>query len=110
MLYTCPKYGWYCLVVHERLCAMVRRYSSSVSPKGQITLPIEIRRELDIDPKDRVDIEMDNGAIRVIPRRFTVHTAGGVAPRSDFRYVEGETERMVKDDRAVELVEKLRRS
>ncbi len=89
---------------------MIRRYSGSVSPKGQITLPIEMRRELNIDPKDRVDFELHDGQIVVTPRRYTIRTAGGVTPRSDFRYIEGETEQMVKDDRAVELVDKLTRS
>jgi AbrB family looped-hinge helix DNA binding protein len=89
---------------------MGRRYSSSVSPKGQITLPIDIRRELDIDPRDRVDIELVDGQIRVIPRRYTVRSAAGAAGRPGFKYVEGETERMVKDERAAAFYEKYKSS
>jgi AbrB family looped-hinge helix DNA binding protein len=44
-------------------------YGSSVSPKGQITLPIEARRRLGIRPKDRVTIEIHNDSITVRPAK-----------------------------------------
>ncbi len=88
---------------------MIRRYSSSVSPKGQITLPIEIRRELNIGAKDRVDIEMQDGQIRIVPRRYTVRSASGAVSRPGFQYVEGETERIAKDERALEYIKKFGR-
>lgn len=40
-----------------------------MSPKGQVTLPIAVRRELGIRPKDVVEIELENGDIRVRPLR-----------------------------------------
>jgi AbrB family looped-hinge helix DNA binding protein len=89
---------------------MIRRYSSSVSPKGQITLPIEIRRELDIDPRDRVDIQLVDGQIRVIPRRYTVRSAAGAAGRPGFKYVEGETERIAKDEKVLRDYERMKNS
>ncbi len=42
-----------------------REYFSRVSPKGQITLPAEVRKELNIRPKDSVAIELDKGVIRI---------------------------------------------
>ena len=53
---------------------MIHRYSSSVSPKGQITLPIEMRRELGIKPKDRVLIEIVDGYIQVTPETSTLES------------------------------------
>jgi len=44
-------------------------YRSSVSPKGQITLPIDARRRLGIHPKDRVTIEIHNDSITVRPAK-----------------------------------------
>ena len=38
-------------------------YTSSVSPKGQITLPMDLRKELAIEPKDIVVIELEDGNI-----------------------------------------------
>lgn len=43
----------------------VEEFFSSVSPKGQITLPSSIRRELGLKPKDRVVIQVEDGVITV---------------------------------------------
>jgi AbrB family looped-hinge helix DNA binding protein len=45
----------------------MKEYISSVSPKGQVTLPIEIRKQLGIKPKDKVALSIDEGSIKVIP-------------------------------------------
>jgi AbrB family looped-hinge helix DNA binding protein len=42
---------------------------SSVSPKGQITIPMEIRDEFDIAPRDRVVFEVVDGVIQITPLR-----------------------------------------
>jgi AbrB family looped-hinge helix DNA binding protein len=42
-----------------------RTFYSSVSPKGQITLPAEIRKELGIEPKDQVTIALEDGTLRI---------------------------------------------
>lgn len=47
---------------------VAREFTSSVSPKGQITLPVEIRSRLHIRPKDRVSIVLhDDGHVTVAP-------------------------------------------
>jgi AbrB family looped-hinge helix DNA binding protein len=40
---------------------------SSVSPKGQITIPAEIRRLLGVKPRDRVRFEVVAGNVRIAP-------------------------------------------
>lgn len=40
-------------------------FTSSVSPKGQITLPKEFRDQLDIGPKDVVVIALQDGKIQI---------------------------------------------
>ncbi|MCL5265031.1 MAG: AbrB/MazE/SpoVT family DNA-binding domain-containing protein [Chloroflexi bacterium] len=45
-----------------------REYLSRVSPKGQITLPAQVRKELKIKPRDTVAIEMDKGVVKIKPR------------------------------------------
>lgn len=42
---------------------------SSVSPKGQVTLPIEIRRQLGIKPKDKVAFRLEQGKVELTPAR-----------------------------------------
>ena len=58
------------------------RYSS-VSPKGQITLPADMRRELGIEPKDQVAITLVDGTVQVVPavQRLRRHF-GSVPPLS----------------------------
>jgi AbrB family looped-hinge helix DNA binding protein len=38
---------------------------SSVSPKGQVTIPIELRRMLGLKPKDKVAFTVENGHVRI---------------------------------------------
>jgi len=40
---------------------------SSVSPKGQVTLPIAIRRQLGIKPKDKVAFHFEHGKLELTP-------------------------------------------
>jgi AbrB family looped-hinge helix DNA binding protein len=45
----------------------MKEFTSSVSPKGQITLPLEIRRQLGVKPKDKVLITLDGNQVKVVP-------------------------------------------
>lgn len=45
----------------------MREFLSSVSPKGQITLPAEIRKRLGIKPKDKVAIGVDGDLMTIRP-------------------------------------------
>jgi AbrB family looped-hinge helix DNA binding protein len=40
---------------------------SSVSPKGQITIPAEIRRLLGVKPRDKLAIRVVNGVVTIVP-------------------------------------------
>jgi AbrB family looped-hinge helix DNA binding protein len=41
----------------------------AVSSKGQVTLPIEIRKRLGIKPGDKVEFPVKDGAVTVVPVR-----------------------------------------
>ena len=45
----------------------MRAYESSLSPKGQITLPLEVRRRWGLKAKDRVAICVDGDHVTVAP-------------------------------------------
>lgn len=49
------------------------RHTSSVSPKGQVTIPIDIRDDFGIEPKDSVTFEVIEGRITVTPLRTKLH-------------------------------------
>lgn len=42
---------------------------SSVSPKGQVTIPIEIRRMLGVKAKDKVVFTVEEGKVELKPAR-----------------------------------------
>jgi AbrB family looped-hinge helix DNA binding protein len=52
-------------VVPNKRNKLDREFTSSVSPKGQITLPQEIRQRLGVKPKDRVAITLEGDAIKI---------------------------------------------
>lgn len=47
----------------------MKEFLSSVSPKGQITLPMEVRRRLGIKPKDQVAIDLEQDSVRIRPTK-----------------------------------------
>lgn len=49
----------------------VREYETTISRKGQITLPLDIRRLLKLHPKDKITIRFEEGEVKVVPRKTT---------------------------------------
>ncbi len=45
----------------------MKEYVSSVSPKGQVTIPVEIREMLGVKPKDKVIFEVDDAGVKIRP-------------------------------------------
>jgi AbrB family looped-hinge helix DNA binding protein len=45
----------------------MKEFFSSVSPKGQITLPMEIRRHLGVKPKDKVAVKLEGQEVKLRP-------------------------------------------
>jgi AbrB family looped-hinge helix DNA binding protein len=58
----------------------MRRYTSSVSPKGQVTIPAEVRRRFRIGPRDRVTFEVEGNVVRLVPAEFTLESAHASVP------------------------------
>lgn len=81
-------------------------YTSSVSQKGQITLPADLRKELDIEPKDVVVIALEDGHIAVEKAGTNLLSGFGVVPVPDPSKSWKEIERDVFDDIAEQHVRK----
>ncbi|MCC6173905.1 MAG: AbrB/MazE/SpoVT family DNA-binding domain-containing protein [Chloroflexi bacterium] len=79
---------------------------SSVSPKGQVTLPREMRDHLGIKPKDRVEFELEGDVIKVRPARSRLmRHYGSVMPISrpeDFAALREAFEQGVADEVSAE--------
>lgn len=52
----------------------------SVSPKGQVTIPLEYRRQLGLKPRDTVEFTMEQGSIRVKPLPSRLKQLAGSIP------------------------------
>ena len=80
---------------------------SSVSPKGQITIPQDLRARLGLKPKDRVVFELEQDGIKIRPARSRLlRHFGTVTPRhrpEDFAALREEFEQGVADDLASEM-------
>jgi antitoxin PrlF len=81
-------------------------YSSSVSPKGQITLPAEFRKALGIEPKDVVVITVDGYTISVEKAEAQLLSDFGSVPVPDDARSWKEIERDAFDDVAERTVGK----
>jgi AbrB family looped-hinge helix DNA binding protein len=53
---------------------------SSVSLKGQVTIPMEIRRALDIKPRDKVAFRLEHGELRIVPAAASVQASFQAVP------------------------------
>jgi len=58
----------------------MQHYHTTLTERGQVTLPAEIRRRLGVKPKEKVTFEVDGESIRIISSRFTVESVRGSVP------------------------------
>ncbi|MBI2941108.1 MAG: AbrB/MazE/SpoVT family DNA-binding domain-containing protein [Chloroflexi bacterium] len=55
---------------------------TTVTQRGQVTLPAEVRRLLGIKPRDKVAFTIEEGRVGLRPAAFTLRTAfGSVTPQ-----------------------------
>ena len=52
-------------------------YVSSLTSKGQVTIPVSIRKALGLKPHDKVAFRMDNGTVNISPARGSVRDSAG---------------------------------
>jgi len=55
---------------------------ATITGKGQVTVPVDIRNRLDLRPGTKLDFyAQPDGSIRAIPRRRTLNDLYGAMPR-----------------------------
>ncbi len=73
---------------------------TSLTQRGQVTVPAEVRRLLGLKARDKVAFAIDDDQVRLVPATFTLESAyGSVTPRSrpeDFKALS----RMAREERA----------
>ena len=59
------------------------KYTSKVTPRGQVTIPSELRRTMGIKPKDKVALEPEDGGIKISPSTSEIAAGyGTVNPKA----------------------------
>ena len=73
---------------------------SSVSPKGQITVPVEIRRLLGIKPKDKITFRVDGTRVEIAAGPVTLDESFMAVPALPRKRSWNEVEQAVSDEQA----------
>ena len=87
----------------------MKTVTSSVSPKGHVTIPVELRRQWGLGPKDRVTFVIEGDEVRLAPAPFTVRSAAGSVPALRQPVSWAEVERIVRDERVRRVIDVMRR-
>lgn len=77
--------------------------SSTLTSKGQVTIPVAIRRLLGVSPKDKISFEVDQGTVKIRRGRSVVEQTAG-ALRSSQPAVSPEQERAAAEQAIAEEV------
>jgi len=76
-------------------------YVSSLTSKGQVTIPAEIRKALGLKAKDKVAFRLKNGTVQLEPQGSVVMQRYGIAkltrPLGDLKKARREMEEEVAD-------------
>jgi antitoxin PrlF len=75
---------------------------SKVSSKGQVTLPIEARKHLNIQPGVRVRFVLEKDSIRIVPVESGIETLRGtieVSEPQDFKVVRHQAMKELANER-----------
>ena len=84
----------------------MQRFETSVTEKGQVTIPLEIRRIMGLQPRDKVHFEVEGDVVKI--KRASselLQWFGSVTPRNrpeDFREVREAFEKAVAEEVASE--------
>lgn len=85
----------------------MREITASVTERGQVTIPVEVRKALGIDAKGKVSFVIENGVVVIRRPKYTIATAAG-SIKPIYRDID-EMIREAKEERADRLVEKMRK-
>lgn len=85
----------------------MKSLTTTVTSKGQVTIPIEIRKMLNVKPHDRVRFRVEKGEVKIDRASMTLEeTFGSVGPKTRTQ----DFERMIreaKEEQAARTIRKM---
>ena len=79
---------------------------ATMTKRGQITVPAEVRKLLGLKPYAKVSFAIDDGEVRLRPAAFTVETAYQSVPALNQPLSDEEIGRIAKEDKAERTLQK----
>lgn len=80
----------------------MREIVSSVTSKGQVTIPVEVRRLLGVKPRDKVSFLVDGDKVRITRRESVVARTAGIGkskkPPASIRQMRESAERGIAEE------------
>ena len=82
---------------------------TTMTQRGQVTVPAEVRRMLGLQPRDKVAFAIDEGEVKLVPARFTLESAYRSVPPLAHTVSDEEMVRIAKEERAQRTAKMLRK-
>ncbi len=89
---------------------MTRQYVASVTRRGQVTIPAEVRRRLGTAQRPKVVFHVDDDAVRLTPVEMTLEEVFASPTPLNRPPDDEELSRLAKDEKARATVDEMRRS
>jgi len=70
--------------------------TSTLTAKGQVTIPVELRKRLGLRPGDQVGFVVEDGAVHLVHREHRVEAAFGIC-KAKVAVTDEEMEQAVRD-------------
>ncbi len=83
--------------------------TTTITKRGQVTVPAQVRRTLGVKPRDKITFTIDGKKVHLTPAAFTLESAyGSVSPSKKPEDFEAITQD-AKDEKAEGTAKKLRK-
>ncbi len=87
----------------------VKQLTATVTQRGQVTIPAEVRRLLGAKPKEKVAFQIEGDEVRLVPAAYTLERVYGSVKSIHKPENLKEIIRSVKEEKARRTMKKLRR-
>lgn len=81
-------------------------FETTIGPKGQITLPVLIRKKLGLEPKDKVAIRMEGDEVKISPQTKSFLDHYMTVPPLEEPLSFEEMRKIAREDHAQEVLKK----
>ena len=85
----------------------MKEITTTITQRGQVTIPVEVRKMLGVKPRDKVAFTIEDGEVRLAPASFSLESAYGSVKPSKKPEDFDEVSRTAKEDKAEQTAREL---